>query len=215
MADPETSSSLTVEEALLLIEGWLRSSPGLSFKQVRADARNLNVAVTARQYSEAKRRLGITGAAPRPTPTRVLNPKGSDMNGSDVVAKTPLMNFIVEFLRNKPDATYQEVRDAGTAATFQIAPINYGNARRMLGMAAKSKTSRTARRRRLRQVDEPTTDQSAAGATSNATGRRRGRKRKLDFGNLSNLVAELQDVVSERDRLLTALDQIADIIRKV
>ena len=39
--------------------------PTLSFKRVRADARNLNVAVTARQYSEAKKRLGITAAPPR------------------------------------------------------------------------------------------------------------------------------------------------------
>src|SRR5687767_8576421 len=106
MVDPAASPSFSAEETLLLIEGWLRSSPNLSFKQVRADARNLNVPVTTRQYSEAKRRLGITGAPPRPASARSLNPKGSDMNGSEVVAKTPLMSFIVEFLRNKPDASY-------------------------------------------------------------------------------------------------------------
>jgi hypothetical protein len=139
------------------------------------------------------------------------------MNGSDVVAKTPLMNFIVEFLRNKPDATYQEVRGAGETANFRIAPINYGNARRMLGMAAKSRTAKSARRRRLRQVDEAVSAENHIADGMTATGRtgRRGRKRKLDLGNLSNLVSELQEVVAERDRLFAALDQIADIIRKV
>src|SRR5262245_26525784 len=215
MPDPESQSSLNAEETILLIEGWLRSAPNLSFKQVRSDARNLNVAVTARQYSEAKKRLGITGAPPRPTPARVANSKGSDMNGSEVVAKTPLMNFIVEFLRNKPDATYQEVRGAGASANFQIAPINYGNARRMLGMAAKAKGPRGSRRRqRIRQVDEPAANGNAGVAAGGRQGRR-GRKRKLDFGNLTNLVAELQDVVAERDRLLAALEQIAEISRKV
>jgi hypothetical protein len=136
------------------------------------------------------------------------------MNGSDVAAKTPLMHFTVEFLRNKPDASYQEVKSAGQAANFQIAPINYGNARRMLGMAAKSKASRPPRRRRIRQVDEAAAVTIAGGGAAGRKGPR-GRKRKLDFGNLSNLVAELQDVVAERDRLLAALDQIAVIIRNV
>ena len=135
------------------------------------------------------------------------------MNGSEVVARTPLMNFIVEFLRNKPDATYQEVSGAGAEANFKIAPINYGNARRMLGMTAKAKLSRGSRRRHLRQTDEAAND-SASTATGVRQGRR-GRKKKLDFSNLSNLVGELQEVVAERDRLLAALDQIAVIIRKV
>jgi hypothetical protein len=214
MADsPAPAPSFSAEETILLVEGWLRNAPDLSFKQVRTDARNLNVAVTARQYSEAKRRLGITGAPPRPAPARPWNGKEADMNRSDVVAKTPLMTFLVEFLRNKPDASYQEVRTAGEAASFQIAPINYGNARRMLGMAAKARPQRGGtRRRRLRQADESSGENAVSAAPRGA---RRGRKRKLDFGNLSNLVHELQDVVSERDRLLAALDQIADIIRKV
>lgn len=138
------------------------------------------------------------------------------MNGSDVVAKTPLMSFIVEFLRTQRDATYKEVQAAGTAANFQVAPINYGNARRMLGIAPKAKPARTGRRRRLRQVEESAQEGPAPTTSTPASGRgRRGRKRKLDFGNLSNLVGELQDVVSERDRLLAALDQIASIIRNV
>lgn len=137
------------------------------------------------------------------------------MNGSDVIAKTPLMSFIVEFLRNKPDATYQEVRGAGQSANFQIAPINYGNARRMLGMPAKAKPTRMGRRQRLRQVDEAMNPNDSAESGSASRRGRRGRKRKLDFGNLSNLVSELQEVVAERDRLFAALDQIADIIRNV
>jgi hypothetical protein len=203
---------MSSEETVLLIEGWLRSAPELSFKRVRADARNLNVAVTARQYSEAKKRLGITAAPPRTVAPRSANTRGSNMNGSEA-PKTPLMAFIVEFLRNNPEASYQEVRTAGQAQNFQIAPINYGNARRMLGMAAKTRTNRAAGRRRMRQAAEAGT--AEAGASAPAPRGRRGRKRKLDFSNLSNLVGELQEVVAERDRLLAALDQIAGIIRNV
>ena len=137
------------------------------------------------------------------------------MNGTEV-KKTPLMTFTIEFLRGKPDATFQEVKAAGQAAGFQVAPINYGNARRGLGMAAKARVPKVPRRRRLRQADEG----ANAGAVAPVlveSGRhgRRGRKRKLDFSNLNNLVAELQEVVAERDRLLAALDQIAGIIRNV
>jgi hypothetical protein len=123
------------------------------------------------------------------------------------------MNFIVEFLRSRPEATYQEVRSAGAEANFQVAPINYGNARRMLGMAAKTRVTGRTRNRRPRAEVETTGNAETATVITSRRGR--GRKRKLDFSNLSNLVAELQDVVAERDRLLAALDQIADIIRKV
>lgn len=134
------------------------------------------------------------------------------MPGAGNAPKTPLMNFIVEFLRGKPDATYQEVKAAGAAANFGIAPINYGNARRIVGIAPMEKRPPTPSRRRIRQAEEPNASVAAQGAPPKG---RRGRKRKLDFGNLSNLVEELQDVVSERDRLVAALDQIASIIRKV
>jgi hypothetical protein len=206
------ASSMSSAETILLVEGWLRNEPTLTFKRVRADARNLNVSVTARQYSEAKKRLGITAAPPRTQTPRTS--RGEAMNGTEA-PKTPLMTFTIEFLRNKPDATFQEVKEAGNAAGFQLAPINYGNARRSLGMAAKARTPKTPRHRRLRQATE--SDATAGADTVVDSGRRgrRGRKRKLDFSNLNNLVAELQDVVGERDRLLAALDQIARIIRSV
>jgi len=124
------------------------------------------------------------------------------------------MAFLVEFLRGNPDASFQEVRTAAAAQNFQVAPINYGNARRILGMAAKARTSRGTGRRRIRQAVESGADGAAAPAVGSARGRR-GRKRKLDFSNLSNLVEELQDVVAERDRLLAALDQIAGIIKNI
>jgi hypothetical protein len=209
MPDPG-SSAMSAEETLNLVEGWLRNEPGLSFKRVSTDARNLNVTVTARQYAEAKRRLGITAAPPRTAPPR---PPRSNMNQTQAAPSTPLMQFVVEFLRGKPDASFRDVRDAGAAANFQVAPINYGNARRFLGIAPKAPAAATSRRRRIRQVEGPVPE--AASVAARPPGGRRGRKRKLDFSNLNNLVAELQDVVAERDRLLAALGQIASIIKNV
>jgi hypothetical protein len=207
-------STLTAEETVLLIEGWLRTAPRLSFKQVRADARNLKVLVSPRQYGEAKRRLGITTAPPRPSAARNTGLRGRDMNPS-VVARTPLMSFLVEYLRNKPQADYREVTSAGAAAGFQIAPINFGNARRVLGLSGGPVPGKAPRRRRISQSGE--TRGPAAPASPGRGGARaqRGRRKKLDFGNLSNLVAELQEVVAERDRLSDALREIAAIIRNV
>jgi hypothetical protein len=204
--ESDPSSSMSADETLLLIEGWLRAEPGLSFKRVSSDARNLNVTVTARQYAEAKRRLGITAAPPRATPAR---PASNRMNDTQPTATTPLMSFVVEFLRNNPDAAFQDVRAAASAQNFNVAPINYGNARRILGLARKAPRA-GARPRRARRIQ---TEAGSMPATRAGGGR--GRKRKLDFSNLSNLVAELQEVVAERDRLLAALDQIAAIIRNV
>jgi hypothetical protein len=205
---PETdpSSAMSVEETLLLIEGWLRAEPGLSFKRVSSDARNLNVTVTPRQYAEAKRRLGITAAPPRAATPR---PASNRMNDTQAAPTTPLMSFVVDYLRNNADASFQDVRTAASAQGFSVAPINYGNARRILGLAPKAKQAGSRRSRRARRA-------AAEGEPAPAAaGGRRGRKRKLDFSNLSNLVTELQEVVAERDRLLAALDQIAAIIRNV
>lgn len=206
---PESSpaSAMSAEETLLLIEGWLQSQPGLSFKRVCSDARNLNVSVTARQYAEAKRRLGITAAPPRSTRAR---PASTKMNDSHAAPTTPLMSFVVEFLRANPDASYQDVRGAAAAQNFNLAPINYGNARRILGLAPKASRPGGRRTRRVRRAQDE--GAPAAGVAGPAG---RGRRRKLDFSNLSKLVTELQDVVAERDRLLAALDQIAGIIRNV
>jgi hypothetical protein len=209
-----TPSTLTSEETVLLIEGWLRTAPRLSFKQVRADARNLNLLVSPRQYGEAKRRLGITSAPPRPSSARNTGSRGRDMNQS-VVAKTPLMSFLVEYLRNRPQADYGEVKSAGAAAGFQVAPINFGNARRMLGLSGGPVPGRAPRRRRISQSDESRAP--AAPSTSRIAGKgaQRRRKARIDLGNLSNLVAELQEVIAERDRLSDALGKIAAIIRNV
>lgn len=206
---------MTAEEATLLIEGWLRATPTLTFKQVRTDAARLSVAVTPRQYGEAKRRLGITGAPPRPAASRQPQSQGNTMNGT-AAAKTPLMSFIVEFLRNKQDASYQDVRTAGLAAGFQVAPINYGNARKALGLSGTAPPRPSRRRRRIRQQDDAAAGDAGIAGAPRPSGRgRRGRKKPLDLGNLSNLVTELQEVVAERDRLLAALDQISAIVRSV
>src|SRR4029079_17522331 len=86
--------SMTPEETLLMVEDWLRNDPGLSFKRASTDLQKLNLVITPRQFSEVKRRLGITTGPPRPTPSRpAAAVRAVEPNG---VPKTPLMTFIVE-----------------------------------------------------------------------------------------------------------------------
>ena len=101
---------------------------------------------------------------------------------------------------------------AGATQNFNVAPINYGNARRILAWPRRPDPRGPEAQP---SVMERNRAPPACSRSDQAAGNRRGRKRKLDFSNLSNLVEELQEVVAERDRLLAALDQIASIIRNV
>ncbi len=191
-----------------LLESWLRATPDLQFRDVRIDARKLNITVTARQFAEARRRVGVTAAPPRSAARPSGKASAGSMQRSDTVSeRTPLMTFVIEFLRQRPDASYGDVKTAADAAGFSIAPINFGNARRALGMNAKPRT--TARPRRPQPAAEPAPSQPAPPVA------RRGRRKGLDLSNLSSMVAELQDVLAERDRYMQALDQIAGILKNV
>jgi hypothetical protein len=67
-AAPELSvAAFSDAETIDLVESWLRADPDLRLGKVRAQGQRLRLAVTRRQFWEAKRRIGITAsAAPHP-----------------------------------------------------------------------------------------------------------------------------------------------------
>jgi hypothetical protein len=114
--------------------------------------------------------------------------------------KTPTMAFVLSYLREFPGAEYLRVKKAAQAAGIGIpAPVVYGNALRVIRIEGGG--SRNA---------NPTTE---AAAPRVRRGRRRGSKRGVQ--DLAGLVAEMHDVVDERDRLREAVDQILTVIRQL
>ncbi len=206
MTQDSGMQALSNEEVIQLLESWLRTSPDMQFRQVRKDAGRLNLRVTARQFSEARRRLGVTAGPPRPTtrpaaPPAAAPPVSNDRSAA-VQGKTPLMSFVLEYMRGKPEAEYADVKSAANTAGFSIAPINYGNARRMLGLGSKA--------------PRPSADGARTPPVAAPLPRgRRSRRPGIDLSNLSSLVAELQEVVAERDRYVQALEQIAQVLKNV
>jgi hypothetical protein len=108
------------------------------------------------------------------------------------VGKTPLMAFVLDYLREFPGAGYERVKAAAQAAGMGIpATIIYGNALRVL----KKESER------------------ASAPAGTAPPRRSRRRRAPAIEDLAGFVEELEVVVAERDRLRAALDQIRAVVK--
>lgn len=194
------------EELLALARDWLLADPDLPFRRARKAAKNLSLSLTARLYAEARRSLGITAGPPRPSqrrPAAVVaadTPEDAPMAAAERT-KTPLMAFVVEYLRSRPEASYAELKSAAAQKGFKIAPIVFGRARKELGFSAMrdAKPARTAPK-----------------APVAAPVRRRGPAASSGFGgDLAAMLGRLQGMASERDRFHAALQQIARVLRDV
>jgi hypothetical protein len=109
------------------------------------------------------------------------------------VGKTPVMAFVLDYLREFPGAGYDLVKAAAQAAGFGVpATIIYGNALRVL----KKETERA-------HLPE--------GAL---VPRSRGRRARA-VQDLAGFVEDLEAAVAERDRLRDALDQIRQVIKQL
>jgi hypothetical protein len=85
-AAPEPSvTAFSGAETIDLVESWLRAETDLRFGRVRSQAEKLGLAVTRRQFSEAKRRIGITApTAPHPDHRRARETRPAKPEASDV-----------------------------------------------------------------------------------------------------------------------------------
>ena len=111
------------------------------------------------------------------------------------VGKTPLMAFVLDYLREFPGAGYDRVKAAAQAATMGIpASIVYGNALRVLKKEA---------------------DRATGVAAAAPVSRRRGRGRSPAVDDLVGFVEQWHTVVAERDRLRDALEEIHRIIKQL
>lgn len=204
------------EELLALARDWLLADPDLPFRRARKAAKNLSLALTSRLYAEARRSLGITAGPPRPSQRKPAPVVAAEFTKDAPMAaaektKTPMMAFVVEYLRSAPDATYADLKSAAAQKGFKIAPIVFGRARKELGFSAMrdAKPARTATR-------NPAAVAAAQVASPAAQPRRRGPAARSGFGgDLAGMLGRLQGMASERDRFHAALQQIARVLRDV
>ena len=105
------------------------------------------------------------------------------------------MAFVLNYVREFPGADYHRVKAAAQAAGVGVpAPVIYGNAVRVIKLE-------TAR------------ESSPASVPAARMKRRRRGSAARDVGNLAGLIDQMHDVVSERDRLRAAIDEIRRVIR--
>lgn len=121
------NGGLSKEEITGVIEGWLRADPDMKFKSVKKDAqRLLGAPVTPSIFRAACDRLSLA------RPLRSLYRGVSNVPRES----TPLMNWLVEFLTKKPEATFHEAKEAAAKAGLPFdRAIVFGLARKRCGLA--------------------------------------------------------------------------------
>ena len=162
----------------------------------------------------------MTDTIPAPQPTTSTN-------------QSPALAFTLDRVRMNPDITFLEVRDAAKLADLVIYPIVFAKARSMLGLGP---AVQRRRRIQLEPVAEqpPTPDHAVAvgppvavpaepspiSAPAVEMPAKAARKPRLSSAPsaslaLDELVAYVQSVVEERDRLRAALEEIRRVVQHV
>ena len=117
---------------------------------------------------------------------------------------SPAMEFVVAALKKNPKVEYAAVKEAASKKGLTVFPIMYGRAKALLGLvkvsprgtgkAAKAKARTTVRASKKKSVRRPRKD---AGSS---------------IDSLQEMISDLQNVASERDRYQKALEDIAKIL---
>jgi hypothetical protein len=130
---------------------------------------------------------------------------------SEKSSNSPAMAFILDYLKEKGDTPYRDVRSAAEAAGHAIFPIMYGRAKTLLGMITEPATPR---RRRPRAPD--------ADAGADDAPLIRGRLRQGSRGNIADSTAEelsgfltrYREIEEERNRYRAALIAVEKMLRR-
>ncbi|HYC76544.1 MAG TPA: hypothetical protein VEI02_02850 [Planctomycetota bacterium] len=192
------------QETLAMVRDWLSNDPTLDYRSARKDAERLKLPLTPRLFAEARGLLGIPGGPPRAAVRRDA-PRGDAVNEKENAGGTPLMAFVLDYMKAHPACTYGELKAAAESRGFKVAPIVYGNARKTLGMSPKAGPAGARASR------------GPAGGGRGAQGgaARRERGGSAAVGDLSGVLGRLQDMAAERDRFHDALERIARILDEV
>ena len=114
-------------------------------------------------------------------------------------SNSPAMAFILDYLQEKGDVPYAEVRAAATADGHSIYPIMYGRAKALLGM-----------------IDPDSRSKRKRSTTSSGSARlRQGRGTSVDAtaDELSGFLERYRELEEERNRYRAALLSVEKMLR--
>ena len=114
---------------------------------------------------------------------------------------TSAMDFVVAALKKNPKVSYAAVKEAAAKKKYTIYPIMYGRAKALLGLVPVAKRGSKKKK--------------AARKTAARRGPGRPRKERSPLDSLSQMVAEMKTVESERESYRKALQKIQDILDSV
>jgi hypothetical protein len=115
--------------------------------------------------------------------------------------KTPAMTFALDYLREFPGAGFARLVKAAQSHGLAAPPaIVYGNALRVI--------------RKENIEKEPEAPPPSAVEDAKPI-RRRNRRGRQDLRDLGSLVEQLQEIVTERDRLRDAVDEIGAVVKSL
>jgi len=114
---------------------------------------------------------------------------------------SPAMNFITEYLKKDPNASYGEISKAAEEAGHKIYPIMYGRAKSLLGLIPEG-GGRTRRRKAARATQARRLRQGRGGKLSDTA-----------VTELSGFVDKFRDMEEERNRYRAALLTVEKILR--
>ncbi len=117
---------------------------------------------------------------------------------------SPTFEFTRQYLEDRPDAAFAEIRDAAQKQGLKVIPVIYGRAKKALGMARPS---------------GKTSAKKATTATVTGAGARRGRppKTRVATANgtaldtLEGAIRTMRENSAEHESLRRALERIRDV----
>ena len=112
---------------------------------------------------------------------------------------SPKMAYIVGCLQKNPNVSYAEVRD-GAPKGMSIAPISYGRAKGLLGLAGKGSSATATKTRK--SPEEP---------TRTRVRRPRVQKEQASTGGLTD---QIQEMENDNARLREVLDKISQLVQQ-
>lgn len=213
---PQSSWSGTAAD---FVRHVLRENPDLDYAAIKQQASDLGLAVPPIIYGRVRKELPAP-AKPAAPPASAGNgqgsmpadaqPAGARQDAPKKASKSPALDYAMQVLRERPDASYRELKEQCDSRGWKLPPILYGRAKALLGLVpVKPRTSKKEKAAaaaaaappsplRLRQVESV-----AAAAFS----------QKLDdIRNLDQLVAAVREIDAERRRLRDLLEKIVDMI---
>lgn len=127
---------------------------------------------------------------------------------------SPEMAFVMDYLQKNRQASFAEIREAGSKKKLKLYPIVYGRAQALLGIVKLSPRGSGKAAKAAKAAKAPKAAKVAVG------GKKRGRPRKnaglaIDTSSLEGIIAAVKTLQNERERLHGTLGKIQAILSEV